>query len=299
MATSERLLPSIRNQLGEGPLWNIREGRFYWVDIEDNCFYTYDPASEEAQRYDIGLMPGCLGFLESGGLVIGTQNGLAIWNPQSQKVAMFTDNIAYRPAGRFNDGATDRQGRFWAGTMTDKPENHLFRLDPDGGVQVMETGVTISNGLGWSPDDRTMYYSDSGHGVIYAYDFDPTTGDISNRRVLVAESPEGDAPDGLTVDSEGFIWCARWGGWKVVRYDPQGGVEREIRLPVKHVTSCAFGGPELTDLYITSASSPLSAEELQQFPDSGGLFRLRTDVKGLPEPYVTLSPDAIARAEYV
>lgn len=286
MNTAEPVL-SIQNALGEGPLWSVDEQALYWVDIHDNCFYRLTPNNGEYQRFEVGLPVGCLAVTDIGRLLLGTQRGLALWNPDSEQLT-FLMNEAYEPEGRFNDGAADRQGRFWAGTMSNKPENNLYRLDPDGQVHVMQTGVTISNGIGWSPDNTIMYYSDSGPGIIYAYDFDAGTGTISNRRTFVLPSDTDDVPDGLTVDSEGFIWCAHWGSWKVKRYDPDGNIEREIELPVKLPTSCMFGGPDLNELYITTARSPLSEAEKEQQPHAGDLFRIETDVRGLPEPVVHL-----------
>jgi sugar lactone lactonase YvrE len=148
----------------------------------------------------------------------------------------------------------------------------------------METGVTVANGIGWSPDNKTMYFTDSAPKIIYAYDFDPSTGAIENRRNFMHTPDEPGVPDGLAVDSEGFIWSARWDGWKITRYDLEGKVEREIPVPVGRPTSCAFGGPGLKNLYITSARVGLSETELREQPLAGDLFVLETDVKGMIEP---------------
>jgi sugar lactone lactonase YvrE len=147
----------------------------------------------------------------------------------------------------------------------------------------MATGLTISNGIGWSPNGKTMYLTDTGKQVIYAYDFDPETGSIDNRRDFVRTVGEEGFPDGLTVDAEGFIWSGFYGGWRVVRYDPEGKKEREVRLPVTNVTACTFGGPDLTDLYITTAWSGLNDEQRREQPLAGDLFLLHTDVKGQPQ----------------
>jgi sugar lactone lactonase YvrE len=198
------------------------------------------------------------------------------------------DPEADRPEMRFNDGAVGPGGRFWAGTMNvnEDPEGTdgvLYRLDPDGSVQRMDDGFSLSNGLGWSPDRRTLYFTDTFRRAIYAYDYDPATGAVAGRRPWV-EIPEGDGyPDGLTVDAEGGVWSARYGGWKVVRFDPQGRVDREVRLPVAHVTSCILGGPDLTDLYVTTAWEFLTAEQRAAQPQAGDLFRVRVEVPGLPE----------------
>ena len=188
---------------------------------------------------------------------------------------------------RFNDGAVDRQGRFWAGTMGGgDPVGALYRLDQDQSIRTMVTDIKISNGLGWSPDNKTMYYADTGYRTIWAYDFDPATGAIENRRDFAAvPEKEGDgAPDGLTVDSEGCVWSARWGGWKIVRYDPAGKIEREVAIPAERITSVMFGGPTLEDLYVTSARIDFDEKtDNANQPHAGGLFRLQPGVRGLPE----------------
>ena len=188
----------------------------------------------------------------------------------------------------FNDGAVDRSGRFWAGTMSDSDPHgshgNLYRLDIDGSVHVMDTGFTISNGIGWSPDNKIMYFTDTMRSVIYAYDFDIATGMIENRRPFVTV-PEGEGvPDGLTVDSEGFVWSAIALGYKINRYDPNGMVEREIRVPTAFVSSCTFGGPGLDELYITTGWEPLNDDEKLSQPFAGDLFRVSTGVMGLEEP---------------
>lgn len=171
--------------------------------------------------------------------------------------------------------------------MSSRPENSLFRLGADGSIRRMESGIIVSNGLGWSPDNRTFYYTDSEARVIFAYDFDPLSGDIANRRVFadIPNAIDEGIPDGLAVDVDGCIWSARWGGWKVVRYDPQGRILEEIAMPVEFPTSCAFGGPDLEDLYITSAWIEVKPEDRVHQPLAGDIFRLKAGVRGFPEPY--------------
>ena len=282
MGTVEHILAA-QNKLGEGPVWNPDEQALYWVDIEKGCVHRLYPKTGRHDVFDVGLPVGALGFRASGGLVMATRDGFAFWDPETQALRFIADPEPDRPGARFNDGAVDRQGRFWAGTMGQGPTSSLYRLDPDGSVHRMESGVTISNGIGWSPDDRTMYFTDSLLKVIYAYDFDPATGAIENRRPFVHTPEEEGVPDGLTVDSEGFVWSARWGGWKVTRYDPTGTVEHEIRLPVQYPTSCTFGGPQLDELYVTSAWTAVTEAERGAQPWAGDLFRLQAGVKGLEE----------------
>ena len=211
------------------------------------------------------------------------RDGLAFWDQKTPEIEILVNPELGRLNARFNDGKVDPRGRFWAGTLGEDNQSCLYKLDPDGSVQIMETGIQISNGLGWSPDLKTMYYTDSPLRVIYAYDFDLNSGSINNRRKFVKVPREDGFPDGLTVDSEGFIWSAHWDGWRVTRYDPDGKIERVIYLPVQRPTSCAFGGPDLDQLFITSAWTGLSETERQEQPLAGDLFLVHGEVKGRKE----------------
>jgi sugar lactone lactonase YvrE len=274
------LVLDCKNQLGEGPTWNADEGALYWVDILDNCFHRLDPATGQQSRYNFDTMVGTVVMRASGGFVLATRRGFEFFD--GEKAILIAAPEAGKPESRFNDGAVDRQGRFWAGTMGNK-DAALYRLDIDLSVHKMETGISTSNGIGWSPDNKTMYYTDSSPRQIYAYDFDPAAGAIENRRIF-AQLPETDGvPDGLTVDADGFIWSAVWDGWRIVRYDPDGKVEREIKMPVQRPTSCMFGGANLDELYFTSSRAGFSEPDLQAQPLAGGLFRLKTSVKGILE----------------
>lgn len=282
-------LISSQNKLGEGPLWHAEEGALYWVDIHQARVERYDPVSQERRtfQFDVGIT--VLGIRARGGFVAATTQGFAFWDGLSEKLDILSNPIADTPFTRFNDGAVDRQGRFWAGSMyegpqTDQPpDGLLFRLDPDGKVHLMESGLTISNGMAWSLDDRKMYLTDTLRRVIYVYDFDPGPGTISNRQVF-ATVPEAEGyPDGLTIDSQGYLWSARWSGWELVRYAPDGNVVLKVKLPVACPTCCTFGGQDLRDLYITSAWIALGAEERIEQPVAGDVFRIRFGHPGLPE----------------
>ena len=281
---------TVQNKLGEGPVWSAEEQALYWVDIENNSFYRYYPTTSKYESFDVGVPIGVLALRSAGGLVMATKNGFAFWDPQTQGLHFLANLEADKPHTRFNDGAVDCGGRFWAGTMCglpeicNDPEGSLYRLDPDGSISTMETRIFIANGIGWSPDNKIMYFTDTPRHVIYAYDFDAATGAIANRRPFISTPDEIGAPDGLKVDSEGCIWSARWGGWKITRYDPTGKVEREIQLPVQCPTSCAFGGADLDELYITSAWTALSDEQKKNQPFAGDLFRVKTNIKGLESP---------------
>lgn len=273
------------DKLGEGPVWSVAEQALYWVDILGPSLQRWQP---ESGKVDGWLMPSYIGSFalrEKGGLVVALRDGLYTFDRGSQQL----ENLC-RPEAelntRFNDGKCDRHGRFWAGTMAFEEGHYigaLYRLDRDGTCHQMRSNVSCSNGLGWSLDNRTMYYTDSPTQNIFAYDFDPETGTIRNERVFASD--EDCIPDGLTVDAEGYVWGAKWDGWKVVRYAPDGSVDREINLPVQRPTSCTFGGPDMNLLYITSAKIGLSPNELAEQPLAGNVFVVETDVRGLPEPF--------------
>lgn len=283
MSEVEHLVSS-QCQLGEGPLWHPIEQVLYWLDITQGRLHRFDPTSGNYQTAELGVVTGSMGVRGQGGFVMATKKGFAFWDPQTAKMTFLGDPDADEGDVRFNDGKTDRQGCFWAGKMSTTPTNSLFRLNVDCSIQRMESGIIISNGLGWSPDNRIFYYTDSDARMIYAYDFDPQAGSISNRRVFAHISAGDGFPDGLAVDAEGYIWSARWGGWKVVRYAPDGSIEREIPMPVEFPTSCAFGGLNLDELYITSAWIEVKPENRARQPFAGDVFRLKTHVCGLPEP---------------
>ncbi|MGH7119614.1 MAG: SMP-30/gluconolactonase/LRE family protein [Acetobacteraceae bacterium] len=188
---------------------------------------------------------------------------------------------------RFNDGKCDRSGRLWAGTMDDRMSEHtgaLYRLDPDRTCRRMAAEIGIPNSIAWSPDDRVFYFADTLDRVIYACDFNRETGTITNRRVFCTMQGQPGAPDGSTVDAEGYLWNAQWDGWRVVRYDPDGRIERIVELPVQKPTSCMFGGPDLSTLYITSAIWDLTGPALAAQPLAGAVLAIEVGVRGLPEP---------------
>ena len=269
---------SINNTLGEGPVWHPEEGKLYWVDIQSDCFYRWTPGDAAPERFDVGQPVGTVVFREQGGLVLALRDGLAFWDETTQKLDFIIDPEADKPDARFNDGKVDPQGRFWAGTMAE--DSKLYRLDTDLSLHVMETGIRTSNGLDWSPDRTIMYYTDTPQGVIWAYDYDDASGAISNRRTVVEKREGEGGPDGLCVDSEGYIWGARWGGWRVNRYTPDGQLDLVVEVPVEKVTSCCFGGPNLDELYITCASVGFTDEDWQKQPQAGDIFHIKTGVKG-------------------
>jgi sugar lactone lactonase YvrE len=274
-----------QNVLGEGPVWNEEERALYWVDIAGKTINRFWPESREAEAFPLDVQVGVLAFRESGGMIVAGRTGFSFWSPKEKELKPICDPESDNEASRFNDGKVDRKGRFWAGTMTNEGAvSSLYRMDADLSVHRMVTNVTISNGIGWSPDNRTMYYVDSLRYVIYAYDFNLASGQIMDRRDLLRVDAAYGIPDGLTVDREGNIWCAFYGGAKVSRITRQGEIDREVVLPVTQPTSCAFGGEDYGDLYVTSAWQGLTGGERNKQPWAGDLFVIRTDSQGLPEP---------------
>lgn len=279
MLEAEHVL-SVRNELGEGPIWHAREQALYWTDIERSLYHRFHPATAAHETVPVGEKVGALAFRESGGFVLAAEHGFALWQPAAKRLEPFGKvTKGANPVG-FNDGAVDARGRFWAGTLTGESDNSLYRLDPDGSVHRMDTGFGVPNGIGWSLDNRTMYFTDSSTSIIYAYTFEPETGHIGDRRALTDSSDRPGVPDGLTVDAEGYIWSARWGAGCVERLDSGGNLVQTVRVPATFPTSVAFGGADLRDLYITSALYEIPVEERHRHPLDGDLFRFRGEVRG-------------------
>ena len=223
--------------VGESPLWHAGEHRLYWVDIRKKQVHRFDPVTARNETFDLPEIVTCLAFRDRGGLLVTLRKDIAFFDPDAGRLERVATVEADQPGNRFNDGRVDPQGRFWAGTMGDKdwnaPVGSLYRMTPDRQVSALQPGVACSNGTAWGPDGRTMYFTESFRYTIWAYNFDPATGDLANRRPFAALDPAAEVfPDGLCVDAEGFVWSNHVGAGKIVRYDPQGRVEREVRLPV-------------------------------------------------------------------
>lgn len=273
-----------RARLGEAPIWDSSQNLLYWVDIYNHRVHQFHPATGKNSFFDVGDVVGAIATAGADRLIMALRHHLAFLNTQTGEVTPILEIEGNLPNNRLNDGTCDSQGRFWFGSMCslEKPQASLYRYDPDSSLHVMETGLTLSNGLGWSPDEKTFYLTDSPHKKIYAYDFNSVTGNISNRRIFVDLTNESFYPDGLTIDSEGHIWSAMWDGWCVIRFNTKGEEILRIKLPVQLPTSCTFGGEDLQTLYITTASVGLSQAEIEKSFSSGDLFALQTDVTGLP-----------------
>lgn len=275
--------------IGEGPLWSVAEQKLYWTDIPAKKLHIFDPAEGSNQTFDMPDMVTSIATRSKGGLALTMRKSFAFFDPKTGKLDSLPDAEPERPGNRFNDGKCDRQGRMWGGTMGDvdwdSPVGNLYRLGTDGKVMRMESDICCSNGLGWSPDSKTMYFTESfKHFRILAYDFDPASGAIKNRRVFVQLPKDTPAfPDGLTVDAEGYVWSAQPMYGRLARYSPEGKIERIIELPVSRGTSVMFGGPDLDTLYVTTMRLTLSDEQLAEEPLAGSLLALKPGVQGLPE----------------
>jgi sugar lactone lactonase YvrE len=265
---------SAHAQLGEGPVWDPRSSTLRWVDIERGQVHRFDPASGTDTFFEVGEDVGSVAVRAAGGLVLATRSGLYTCLDDGGRRTLLHEVAT---EGRFNDGKADPWGRFWAGTYLERPRGAcaLYRLDPDHSLHTITTGVTCSNGIGWSPDGTIMYYIDTRTGGVDAFDHDPSSGTVTGRRRLI--DIDRGWPDGMTVDADGCLWVALWDGWGVRRYAPDGRLLSTVEVPARRVTSCAFGGDTL---YITTARTGI--DDFSDQPAAGALFACDPGVAGLP-----------------
>jgi sugar lactone lactonase YvrE len=265
--------------LGEAPVWDAARAELVWVDIDGELVHRRAADGTE-QSLDAGQPVGCAVPRAEGGLALALRDGFALVSPAGAAPRLVAPVERSRSDTRMNDGACDSRGRLWAGTMSLRGDTRaaaLYRLDPDLTVTRVLPGLSISNGLGWSPDDRLMYHVDTPRRRIDVYEFDALRGALGARRAAIPVAPEHGRPDGLAVDAEGGLWLALWGGGAVQRYAPDGGVDARVELPVSQVTSCCFGDADLGTLFVTSAARGAEHEPL-----AGSLFACRPGVRGLP-----------------
>lgn len=284
------ILLDIKTTLGEGPLWDVGQQRFYFIDAMDGRVFCCTEKGTELRAWDVPGKIGSLALRKDGnGAIVSLDSGFYALDFATGDCDLIYDPEPDKPANRINDGKVDRRGRFFAGsmdTMEEGPNGALYRMDTDFTVHKVDTDIIVSNGPCFSPDDKTFYFADSWSGVIWAYDFDIETGALSNRRdfVTVNRSDEG-AADGSTVDAEGCLWNANVYAGRLCRWTPDGEVDRVIEMPVRKVTSVMFGGPNLDTLYVTSMAKP----PLPRFPDDGvqrgSVFAITgLGITGVPEP---------------
>ncbi|MCT8971386.1 SMP-30/gluconolactonase/LRE family protein [Microbaculum marinisediminis] len=274
-------------QLGEGPVWCGRRNRLFWTDILGQSFSQFDPTTGQNTTITLDDPLCAFALMADGRFLCAFAHCIAIMDATGGREPALYRLTGEDPANRFNDGKCDARGRFWIGTMNTQGKRGLgalYRFDPDGTLHRMWDGLSTSNGLGWSPDGHVFYLTDSPTGQIHAFDFDPDQGRISRQRCFARIPADIGRPDGLCVDTRGYVWSAIWDGARVLRFAPDGTIDREIHLPVPRPTSVAFGGPGLTRLYVTSCRGGLDAATLERHPLSGSLFALDPGVQGRPEP---------------
>lgn len=270
---------------GEGPSWDPREGVLYWVDIVGCALHVYDPRTGRDRAIPTGREVCTVAPRAAGGVVAGLRGGFAFIDTRTGRIEPLADPEPDKPGNRFNDGKCDPAGRFWAGTCSQNCDvpgaGSLYRLEPGGGIHKVLGGLTISNGLAWSVDRHTMYFIDTPTLEVWAFDYEDRSGDIRNRRAAVQVPAQTGFPDGMTIDEEGMLWVAHWGGSRVCRWNPRTGAKlAELQLPVQQVSSCVFGGEDLDVLYITTSRLGLDEKALARQPLAGGLFSARPGVRG-------------------
>ena len=286
MTSTMECVLDIRASLGESPIWSREEQALYWVDINAPSLNRFDPSTRENETWPMPASIGSIGLRAGGGFVVALRDGIWLAGPNGtleRKVANAPYDASHH---RFNDGRVDPAGGFCVGAMNERRDANsaaLYRLDSNFRLTVLFDDIMISNGLAWSPDGRTIYHADTPTHTINAYDFD-THGAVSNKRLFAHFPGANDRPDGAAVDREGCYWSAFYRGGKIVRLSPQGELLSEYAVPAMCPTMCAFGGPDLKTLYVTSARQLREAEELARLPQSGGIFAMRVDVPGIPEP---------------
>jgi sugar lactone lactonase YvrE len=270
--------------LGESALWDAARSRFYWVDVTERMVYAQDWATGRRKSLPMPEPVGCVALRGSGGLVATLRHGIAYCDVDTGAIEVVNALETDLAGNRFNDGAIDPRGRFWFGSMDlgeSEPTGAFYCMRADTSVSRALDGIICSNGPAWSPDGTTMYHVDSTRQRITAYEFDPEAGVVGTGRVFVSDEAADWYPDGVTVDADGFVWNCKWGGARIIRYAPDGAVDRVIRLPVPRPTRCAFVGPDLGLLAVTSARIGMTSEAVAQAPLSGKVLLLDPSARGL------------------
>ena len=282
-----RRLVTFRCELAEGPLWDPDSATIYWVDILGKAVWRADAGGGNPRKWDMPAHIGAMALRRNGGAVVALATGFFSLDFATGRCQVLAEPAAGQTRTRFNDGKVDRRGRLLAGSMDygeRDPLGALYRLDADLGCTRLMDGFTIFNAPCWSPDGRTFYYADSARGTLFAADYDLKSGTISRSRIFVGPDVAPGAPDGATVDAEGYVWNARWGAGRVIRFTPDGRIDRTIEVPAKKTTSIAFGGPDMDWIYITSMKDPALPDDPAD-PESGSVYLVTgAGIKGIPEP---------------
>lgn len=281
-----RRIGTQRDVLGESPLWDDRAQCLYWVDIRAPAIRRLDPITGRVDSWTMPDLVGSIALSSEGRLLVALPQFIALFDVASGSLQAFARPPDRVPGHRFNDGRCDRQGRFWVGSMhnlTRAPEGMLYKLESPGDLVPVLGGISIPNSLAFSPDGRTMYFADSLRYTLFSYSYDTASGQMGPQQVFASTEPPG-FPDGSAVDADGHLWNAQFDGGRIVRYAPDGRIDRVIELPVLRPTCCAFGGADFSTLYVTTASQKMSAQELEAQPLAGALLALDVGVRGLPEP---------------
>jgi sugar lactone lactonase YvrE len=283
-----RCVLDLKARLGESPVWSVAEQALYFVDIDAPALHRYDPESGEHREIPMPASIGCVGLRAGGGFVVALRDGVWLLDALGAPERKLADAPFDPATHRFNDGRVDRHGRFWVGSINERRDANtaaLYRLDPGGTLTAVVDDIMVSNGLAWSPDGRTMYHTDTPTRTVRAYAFDGASGTPSSPRAYARFDGETERPDGGAVDSAGHYWTAFYRGGRVVEIDGAGRTVRDLPVPAMCPTMCAFGGPDLRTLYVTSARNDRPRDELVRLPQSGGVFAMRVEVPGLPEPH--------------
>jgi len=278
-----------RNLVGELPMWCARTQRLWWIDVRKPAMYSYDPETRTRAAYALpeGQAIGSYVFRDRGGMVLALRDGFYGFDPASSRLEFLHHPEKDKPENRLNDGKCDRRGRFWVGSMFDprrEPHGSFYRFDPDLSCHCQFNDIIIPNAVAFSLDNKTLYFGDTTKQTIWAFDFDLDAGTISKRRVFQDLTAQPGRPDGATVDAEGFLWNAEFAGKRIVRYAPDGRVDRVIPMPASNPTCCGFGGRNLDVLFVTTSCARFTPEQLAAEPHSGGLLALDVGVRGIAEP---------------
>jgi sugar lactone lactonase YvrE len=279
------------DRLGESVLWSAREAALYWVDFYGPTLHRWEPATGARQDWTIAgaSTVGSAVLAEDGRLLLAVENGIRLFDSKTGQQERFADPNGGRAGIGYNDAKADRQGRYWVGTYDaaeTAPRGVLYRLDPDGAAHLADSGYVVCNGPAFSPNGRTLYFSDTVGRRLLAYALDPQSGRLGKPRLFAALPDGAGWPDGITVDREGYVWCAQYGGGCLLRFAPDGGLDRQVSFSIPSVTSCCFGGPDLDTLYVTTARQ--AADGAGEQPEAGALFAIRPGVQGIEEAPVRL-----------